>query len=179
MPTLYEIGEDLDALDALLAEVGGDVSEEEAEAAIDAWLQETAQARDEKLDRYAALIREKEARAAARQQEADRMATLAATDTNAARKLKTRLCDFLLSQGIKKVDTPRFRISVSGNGGKQGVSVNVPVEDLPADLRETRTTVLPLTDLIRERLEAGEALLDGEGRPLASLNPRGHHVRIR
>jgi len=36
--TLFEITNDLQALDDLLTEIGGEVTEEDAEAAIDKWL---------------------------------------------------------------------------------------------------------------------------------------------
>ena len=39
--TLYEISGDLAALEELLTEVGGELPDEVAEAAIDAWLEET------------------------------------------------------------------------------------------------------------------------------------------
>ena len=60
--TLYEISSDLSALEELLTEVGGELPDEVAEAAIDAWLEETGTATKDKVDRYCGLIRELESR---------------------------------------------------------------------------------------------------------------------
>lgn len=180
MPTLYEIAADLAALDALLADVGGDVTEEAAEAAVDAWLAETGAALREKLDGYAALIREREASAKARDEEAARLAALARADANTAKRLKDRLAWFLNERGEKKpIETPRFRISLCANGGPLPVSLLVPPADLPADLREERVSHHALTDLIRQQLATGEPVLDANGAPLAVLGQRGYHVRIK
>lgn len=171
--TLYEIREDLTALHDLLAEVGGDITESDAEAAIDAWLSETGEAVRVKLDGYAALLRELEARSEARRTEAARLLALAATDDNAAKRLEDRLLWFLRDQELQKVETARFRISVSRNGGKTPVTLAVAPDELPDAWRTQVTTYRAETDRIRAALERGESL------PFASLGERGHHLRIR
>lgn len=173
MSTLYAIREDLEAIASMLAEVGGDVTDADAEAAIDAWLTETTEARDEKLDRYCALIREMEERAESRKAEAERLDALATTDSNAAKRLKARLQWFLEDQGLEKVETPRFRLSLVNNGGKLPLQILCSPESLPAPYRVEVTTVKANQDAIREALEKGEAL------EFAMLGPRGRNVRIR
>lgn len=171
--TLYEIREDLAALDDLLAEVGGDVSEADVEAAVDAWLAESGEAMRSKIDSYAALIRTVEARGAARKAEADRLRALATTDENTVKRLKGRLLWFFQDREIPTLDTDRFRISVSQNGGATPVVLRVAPEDLPEDWRTSVVTYRAETDRIRAALERGEAL------PFAALGERGSHIRIR
>lgn len=171
MSTLYEIGQDLDALEGLLAEAGGDVSEADAEQAIDAWLAESEGALKEKLDSYGALIREFEERGKARKAEADRLNALASVDTNAAKRLKDRLRWFFEARGIDKVESPRFRFTLANNGGKAPVDVLLPAEALPEWCQ--RISVSADVEAIRAKLEAGEAL------EFAALRERGKHVRVK
>jgi hypothetical protein len=173
MATLYEIHADLCALAELLAEVGGEVSEADAEAAVDAWLSETQEATAEKLDRYAALIRELEARGAARKGEAGRMAALADADAAAVKRLKDRLCWFLQAHGLERVETARFRLTLASNGGKAPLLLHTAPEHLPEPWRETVTSYRARTDEIRAALEAGTPL------EFATLGERGRHLRIR
>jgi hypothetical protein len=121
--TLREIGEDLQALEDLLAEVGGDVSEAEAEAAIDAWLMETTDALHKKLDRYADLIQYMNDRAKGRKEEAARLTALAKTDENGAKYLKDRLYWFMKEHGQAKLDTKFHRLSIAKAGGKAPVVI--------------------------------------------------------
>lgn len=171
--SLYEIGADLDALAALLDEVGGDVTEAEAEAAIDQWLQETGEAVKDKLDRYAALLRELSARAAARAEESARLAALAAVDENNAARLKARVLAFLQERGVDRVETARFRLTVCANGGRAPLRLLVPPSDIPSAWTEQVVSLRPRTEAIRAELEAGILL------PFATLEPRGFHLRVR
>lgn len=174
--TLYEIKDDLDALHALLYEVGGDITEEEAEAAVDAWLRETDEALKDKLDRYAALIRETEAKAASRKEEADRLAALATTDLNTVKRLKARLQWFFEDQGIDKLETSRFKFTLANNGGKARVVVRVPIDDLPEWAR--RVTIAADMDAIRGEIEERERN-GGEPLDFADVLERGRHLRIK
>lgn len=173
MSTLYEIGQDMEALAALLEETGGDVSDEQAGAALDAFLAESADALAEKLDGYGAIIREFEARAAFRKAEAARLAALAATDEGNVKRMKERLRWFFEAHDIPKVETPRFKFSLATNGGARPVSLAVPPEALPETYRVERVTYSANTEAIRAALEAGEPL------EFAVLGERGRHVRVR
>lgn len=118
MPTLFEIGDSLTALDQLLAECGGEITDAEAEAAIDEWLAENSAALETKCDGYGALIREYEARAEAREVEARRLMALAGSDNNNAERLRGRLKAFFEFHGIAKLETERFRFSVARNSSR-------------------------------------------------------------
>lgn len=175
MTTLLEITEDLSALDTLLCELGGDVSDEQAGAAIDKWLAELGGALECKIDNYAALIRSKEARAEVRDAEAKRLANRVRIDRRGADFLKSRLKAVLEQRHLKKLETARFVVSVQGNGGVRPLDVHLPVEQLPEWARRTPPAppVEANTEEIRRRLEAGETL------DFAVLGDRGTRLAIR
>lgn len=172
MATLYEISGDLTALAALLEESGGDVSEIDAEAAIDTWLNELGAARDVKLDGYAALIREYEARAEARKLEAHRLTESAKSEANKAARLKERLKQFFALHGLKTLETRRFRLTLANNGGKLPVRVLAENQGAIPDefCRFKREVDL---ESIRAALEAGESL------EFAEFGERGQSLRIK
>lgn len=169
--TLYVIRDDLQALEDLLLDVGGDVTDAEADAAIIEWLKETGEATRSKLDRYAALIREMEARSIGRKNEAKRLAELAQIDANAADRLKAKLLWFLNDRGQTKMETDRFRLTVCANGGKVPIQVLAEPAALPEQYRVV--DIRPNLDAIREALDAGKSL------SFATLGSRGQHLRIR
>lgn len=192
--TLWEIGDDLRALDDLLYEVGGDVSEAEAEAAIDEWLTETRRAEADKVDAYAALIKTFEARAKAKKAEARHLQDRARIEENAAKNMKERMKLYLEAKGERKVDGNLHGFTVAGTGGRAPVDIDdVDARELPTPYRRARMVLLhptdetldaledqcqrldvePDKDAIREALEAGEDL------PFARLGERGTHLRVR
>lgn len=161
MPTLYEIGDSLTALDALLDECDGDITDAEAEAAIDDWLAETNAALETKVDGYCALIREIEARAEARKLEAKRLMALAGMSANKAERLRRRLKAFFEAHGIGKLETDRFHLTIAKNGGQAPLIIPTPWATEPASAPEAfhKVTVELNTQAIREALaEAGADL---------------------
>lgn len=171
--TLYKITDDLVALDELLAEVGGDVTDAEADAAIEAWLSELGEARDRKLDGYAALIRTIEARERVKRDEAARLAREADYEARAADRLKRRLADVFRRMGWKSVKTDRFTVTLAGHGGKQPLVFrdSFTADDCPPEYRRVR--IEPDNEKIRAALESGASL------PFASLGERGSSIRIK
>jgi len=172
MPTIYDISEDMAALDALLAETGGEITPE-AEAAFAAFEAELAANLHSKTDAYCALIAEIDARAAARKAEAKRLADRAKTDERTADALRERLRFVWETRKLGKVETDRFTVSLAKNGGKAPLDIRCGVEDLPSWAVKTETIASADKDAIRARLEAGEAL------PFASLMERGTRISIR
>lgn len=170
-PSLYEIRNDFEALDALLYEVGGDVTDEQANAAITEWLQENRLALREKLDGYGAKIRERELLAKARREEADRIYALAKTDEALVERLKERLKWFFETEGIDRLETDRFKFSLATNGGKAPLKVYELPENLPDEFQ--KVNVAPDNERIRAALEAGRKL------PWAEIGERGRHIRLR
>lgn len=174
MRTLYEISNDLLALDVALAECGGDISNEAGEQ-LEAWFDALGEECDAKIDAYCALIREMESRADAREVEAKRLAALAASDANNAKRLKNRLKSFLEFHQMKKLETERFRLTVAADGGVLPLIVPEPWECDPAIAPEQfhRHVVQLDRDAIREAIRNDEA---PEG---CALGERGSHLRIR
>jgi hypothetical protein len=169
--TLDGILADRRALDSLLFEVGGDVTDEEADAAITAWLRESDGALRDKLDAYGAVIREREGLAKLRKDEADRLRALAQTDANTVSRLKARLQYFFESEGIEKIETDRFKFGLANNGGALPVVVKVDARELPYALK--RVEYIPDIAAIRAALEKGEAT------EYAEFGVRGKHLRVR
>lgn len=175
MPTLYEIGADIAALNELLFEMDGDVTDADAEAAIDTWLQENDYALETKLDTYCALIHEREAIAEARNQEARRLLALAQIDTNQTTRMRERLKRFFDLYAIGKVETPRFKLTLAKNGGKAPLLIRDEWRRDPASAPEQfhKHSITLDTDAIRTALENQEAV---EG---CAIGERGTHLRIR
>lgn len=165
MPTLLDISEDVRALQAALDEEAGELT-----PALEDWFAKVQADLEGKTDNYCALIREFELRAAVRKEESDRLQKRIAADMGLARRLKARLQSFMEETGTPKIETPRYRVSVAGNGGKEPLEINAPPEDLPPDCQ--RVTVEADTDALREYLKAGQEI------PGVKLLPRGKHLRI-
>ena len=171
MPTLYDITSDMRAIDQLLDECGGDVSDERVLQAIENWIAELDTNLRDKVDGYAAYVSELLAKAAARRAESKRLATLAKYNENAAERLKERLMWALQERDIKKVETPRYVVSWQNAGGKVGLDVQIPAEQLP--MKYQKIEYSPANDSIRNDLEQG---IEIEG---CTLTERGTVLRIR
>ena len=167
---LFEITDDMQALDDLLAEVGGDVSDPKVAATVEAWFAELDHSLSAKVDNYAALISAMRARADVRRQEAERLARRAQIDEASADWLAARLLQAFEARGTRKIETARYAVSVVGNGGKQPLLLDVEV---PVEWNRTVTKVEPDREKIRLALEAGQAL------PFARLGERGKRLAIK
>lgn len=168
--TLFDISNDLLALYDRLEALGGDVTSPDAEQAVDAWFAQLSHERDEKLDNYAALIRELEARAQARKEEAKRLVDRARRDAEQAAYLKQRLLLFFQDHRLKTVETRRYRLTLQRSGGKAPVLLTTDPETLPTEYQ--RWKVSADLDAIRAALE------DGADLGFATLGERSHYLRI-
>lgn len=154
MSTLYEISEDLQAIEELLVEQGGDVGTPADEDVVMSWLEDSQGRLDQKLENYGKLIREFEARAKARLEESKRLKARATVDANAAQNLKERLMWFLESRGTKKAETASFKFTVRKNGGRAPLIYDA--NDVPPEYMMNFPT--PDTAKIRDDLDEGMAL---------------------
>ena len=175
MRTLFKITEDLDALADMLTEVGGEISDDEQGAALEAWWQELGEERDKKIDNYCALIEELNQRATVRANESERLADLGAADQKAADRLKTRLREFLESQNINKLKTDRFNLTLANNGGKAPLVIPDAWRQAPAEAPEQyhRRKIYLDLEALRADLESGVEV------PGCSVADRGKHLRIK
>lgn len=170
---LFDISDDLQALEDLLYEMGGDVTDEEAEAALDSWFATLSHERDVKLDNYAALISEVEKRAEIRKEESKRIRDRAKVDENLAARLKDRLVYFFRVHEIDSISTARYKLTRS-QSGKAPVIIKVPDEDLPEEFRRVKVTISADKEAIREAIESG---LD-DASEYAELAERSEYLRI-
>jgi hypothetical protein len=174
--SLYEIGDDMMALDCLLTEMGGDVTSEEAELLIDAWLQSTAEDEKIKVDRYVRLMRELDGRGNMRAAEARRLADLATTDKVAHAALERRLHAHMQRTGQTELQVPSALIKVVKNGGKQAIEWSITdAEKLPPQWR----TAEVVTVYKKKTEEVYAALIKGATLAFAKLLPRGTRLVIK
>lgn len=168
--TLLEISDEMAALESLLEEVGGDVTDESASKYVDQLFAEIGEALHSKVDGYATLIRKCDLTAAARREEAERILAGSRAEENKAKWLKERLKFVLTRMNIKKAGHIRTA-SICANGGKAPLNITAArPEEVPPQYQKT---VVAFDEVaIRAALEAGVEL------PFASLLPRGSHVRI-
>lgn len=168
--SLTDISDDIDALDDLLDEIGGDVTD--CEAAVTQWFAEIGAARDKKIDGYGSLIAEITNRAEIRQQRAAEMLALAESDKKKVTFLKQRLLEFFQLHGITQLHTERFRFTRCKNGGKQPMFCD-EADRLPDEYRRQVIVYKPESEKIRAELECGKEL------GFARLLDRGEHIRIK
>lgn len=180
--TLFEIGADLNALNDLLEETGGEVTDIEVEKAIDKWLSENRDNLAAKLDGYAHIIDRLEHSAGFWKNEAAYYGKEAArlkghVQTNEANiaRLKRRLCEFFLFMGMQKIETPLHKFSIQSNGGEKPLVYPTEWNDrpnlIPAEYQKT-ITILD-KEKLRTALEMGQEI---EG---CKIGEPGYHLRIR
>jgi hypothetical protein len=168
--TLLDITEDLQALDDLLTDAGGDVTG--VEATVDAWLAELEQDLKGKVDNYATLITAMNARAEVRKAEADRLYHRAKVDVGNAKFLRDRLKFALEHRGISKLETARYKVGVSKVGGAAPIII-ADLAAVPADFIRITEVREPDKDAIRKALESGKDVCG------ATLGVRGTYLAIR
>ena len=173
--TLFDISNDALALDEILTEIEGDITDEGVAEIIDKWILENQEDWQNKADSYCALIRENEARANALDDEVKRVQALRDRHRNRAKALKERLLYFMQKHDMKQLKTNRFELSRAANGGKQSISIATGfVPEELAIISPYRDDIPRFNmDAIREALENGAEL------DFAKLEPRGEHLRIR
>ena len=167
--TLYEITEDVRALENLMIELGGEVTDESDLEAVESWFSSLGEGLSNKLDNYAALVKEVESRGQARLEEARRMKRLAEADISLGKRLKERMMWALDMLGHRRIDTDRFRVTVAKNGGKLPLHID---DEVPGDFMKTVEVTSPDSEKIRA------ALADGSSLGFAKLGERGRTLRI-
>ncbi len=159
----------MEKLNELLDETGDDTQQQEL---ISHWFEQLGSERDRKLDAYAALIAEMQARAEVRKAEAKRMMELAATDENRARLLKDRLKWFFEKHQLKTLETARYKLSIAKNSTRPLiVNPDIAITSLPEEYK--KVSVELDTAAVREALKQGAELC------FAQLGEAGTHIRIK
>ena len=173
--TLFEISDELAAIEELLTENGGDITDDAAGETLEAWFDQLTDARDAKIDDYCRLITMVTARANARTEELTRLGALVDTDENTIKRLKTALHNFMLERGVTKIETPLHKLTIAKNGGKAPLVIPEDWRNDPASAPEQyhRAVIHLDTDLIRADLAGGEDV------PGCAIGERGTHLRIK
>ena len=164
--TLFSIGESFYALESLLIETEGEINDE-----IDTWLQEYEAKEEDKIDGYCYIIQKFEVIA----NESKRLAERSASFSTKVKNLKDRLKLYMEMRGREKIETPRFTVSVCGNGGLLPIRLHedVTTETLPDQF--VRSYKEPDLSAIRDAILTG----DEEALKFATILPRGTHLRIK
>ncbi len=164
--TLFQIGEHFHALEELLSETEGEITDE-----IDIWLSEYEGKQADKVDAYCYLIQ----KFSEISKESKRLAARSTSYAGKARQLKERLKVYLQSRGTQRLDTARFTVKVASNGGLLPVALKeyVQLDELPDPF--VRVVKEPDMTRIRAALEAGDPFVH----TFAELGERGTHLRIK
>jgi hypothetical protein len=173
--TIFDISDDLIALDDLLTENDGEITSDAAGEALEAWFDDLGTERDTKIDNYCRLIASIDARAQARAVESARLDDLIEADQKAVTRLKAALKEFMARQGITKLETSLHKLTVANNGGKPPLIIPEEWLDDAVNAPEEYHRVF-----IRLDTEAIRAdLLGGDDVPGCAIGERGTHLRIK
>lgn len=163
-PSLYEIASDLSAIVDRLIDADG-VLDADTEAAFD----ELTGSLETKVERCALAARALEASATAAKVEADRLAKLATTRANAARRLKEYMAQCMGMADVRKVETDVVRVSVVRNS-RPSIRWTLGDDAIPDELARVRREFDSAAAY--ETWKAGAALPDGVE------VAQGEHLRI-
>jgi hypothetical protein len=147
--SLFGLGETL----VELARIIDECEDGELDDRLAAYLDATEGAVADKVETYCSMIREREARAQARENEAKRMEELARVDNNTADRMRRRLFEFMEKTGRQKMETATAIVRTQNAGGKLPVQLVAPVPVTHCAISYTPNMVK-----IRGALEAGEQL---------------------
>ena len=172
--TLFAISDDLLALNDLLEQLDGDVTNPEVDAAVTKWFAELASDESKKLDGYAGYIKQMEMESVAAKAEADQWAAKARTRDNRVKWLKERVKVYLELTGRTKATTDTGRtFAIQNNGGVVPLIIAELTDPKTVDPKFQKVTYSFDSEAIRQ------ALADGGTLDWARLEKRGTHLRLK
>jgi len=172
--SLFEIGADMLAIDAMLEETGGELATPEIEQAITAWIEELAVNEATKLSNYVSYIRQLEMEAETAKQFAQHFQAKAKTRENRIKWLKEKMRDYLQMTGRKEAHTADGeKVCVQKNGGATTIHYDELIDVEAIDQKWIKI----IKKLDEDKVKA--ALKEGEPVPFAHYLPVGYHLRIR
>lgn len=177
MRSLYEIGEDLSALEELLTDTEGEIPEGEIGAAIEEWFDQLGEERDEKIRRCCGLIEMMQLNATVCDEESRRLARLKRANENGAKRLKDRLKEFFEAHRIKKLDLGIFKPRIQINSSAPLI-LPPQWQSEPASAPESfhKVTIELNTLAIKEALGGGMELCPKCGEGILRVN--GHPALV-
>lgn len=150
---LYEASSAARELEAMLTEAEGELTE-----AMDGHfdiLAKQAESLPAAIDDVLSLVRDIEARAEARKAEADRLKQRAKRDEAVAAWFKGQVLRTMQAEGLKKLETARWRATVAQPGGKPAMEI---VGEIPPEFITEKIEIVPDKEAIRAALESGQTL---------------------
>lgn len=173
--TLYSLGRDWIALEDLIDELDGDVSDPKAAEAWETFAREIEQNQAAKLDGYATWCRYLEMAADRAREEAALFTARAKTFENKLAWAKGNMKAYMDLKGLKKVYTESQRcISIVGNGGTAPLVKDDSIDPsaVPDQFVVTRRTID--WTAVRDALEAGDTSIT-----FAKIGERGTRLQIK
>ncbi len=139
MKSLYELTEELLQLEATIDRLSSEdetlVTDEQV-SALDKWLEQLGEQHADKIDGYAAMIRQLENESLIAKMEAGRWQARHNARENRADMLRQRMLEHMQKIKRKVLKTERTEFSIVGNGGKMPVVIYNP-ELLPPEFYVT------------------------------------------
>src|SRR5260221_10033708 len=105
---LFEISQDFEALEGLLLELQGEITNEDEENIIDEWFESLGEERDQKIEQYCYFIRENRMLGEIQKEESKRVGDLARVKINLADRLENSLFIFMRVHRYKVLQTRNF-----------------------------------------------------------------------
>lgn len=132
--SLFDIGSDFEALEAILQECEGDISDPKATAAVDEWFEEIQTNEQQKVGAYLWILRKWQAEADMAKAQAERMESFAKVRAGRIAVLKSRMFEYMQRRGVTELLSPMGeKVRIQPNGGKQAMRVREPfVDDIEA-----------------------------------------------
>lgn len=164
---LYEASGAARELEAMLLDSEGELTE-----AMDGHfdiLAKQAESLPACVDEVLSLVREIEVRAEARKAEAERLRQRAKRDEAVAAWMKGQVLRVMQAEGLKTMETPRWRATAAMPGGKAALEI---VGDVPEWFTRKEVRITPDKDAIRDAIEGGSTL------PFARLVPKQPYLKV-
>lgn len=164
---LYEASGAARELEAMLLDSEGELTE-----AMDGHfdiLAQKAESLPACVDEVLSLVREIEVRAEARKAEAERLRQRAKRDEAVAAWMKGQVLRVMQSEGMKTLETPRWRATAAMPGGKAALEI---VGEVPPEFTREEVRITPDKDAIRDAIESGQTL------PFAYLVAKQPYLKV-
>lgn len=168
--TLYEISSEMQALNDLLEESGGEIT-----PPIEAWLIEYGTAMVKKTDSYASLVTNLENRVDTIRAEEKRLAERRAVINNRIDRIKSFAMDCMKRLDVTKLEGDKFTLTIAKSGGKQALRI-LDENAVPDRYRDVIPESYPINN---EKVRAGIDAEDPELVGKAELLPRSESLRIK
>jgi len=178
--SLYELGEQWQALEAALVESGGELTPE-VEAAFAA----LGAIESHKVDSYAAVVRSFSAYLEAVKAEEAELRTKRKVAEAAIERLKGRLLDYMRERGVRELRGTTWRAAIQRNGGLRPMSLLVAAEELPPAFQKITVEAdwpairAALADLAIPPDVGAQVATPGAVGPDVDVHPVGEHLRIK